>query len=301
VVRDYARKLTGDLDDPAEIYRRIQEHLARNFLYTLDPPHTEGDPVVHFLLRSKVGHCEYFASAAALLLTARGIPARLVTGSYGGEVGFFSHSFVVRGTNLHAWVEADLDGTGFVMLDPTPPAGLPAAMQRVSWLTRLSSLGREVEFFYDRRILGFDSLDQAAVFDAARQTIEGAASAAASWKRVWRETPATAAGGWMLALVGTAALLLFVADRWRRRSKLSHATRAYLSLRRLVARKLGALAPSVPPAEVARLLTETFPERGEDAQVVVRVYCADAFGGITPDDRTVQDVRDRVRRLEKLA
>ncbi len=299
-IRQYALSLTGDTEDPREIYRRIEQRLNADFVYTLDPPHSDGDPVVAFLLRSKAGHCEYFASAAALMLASRGVPARLVTGSYGGEVGFFSRAFVVRGDNLHAWVEADLDGTGFSVLDPTPADGRPAEHRRGSWWTRISSLGREIEFFYDRRILGFDSLDQAAIFDAARQTMDGAASAVASWKKAWKQAPASA-GGWTLGAVALAAALLFAADRWRHRPRLSAATRAYISLRGLAARRLGALSPSVPPAEVARLLGEAVPEGSEDARTVVQIYCADAFGGVAPDAPTVRDVQERVRRLKKLA
>ncbi len=227
-VRAYAMKLTGDTNDPKEIYRRIEQDFGEHFLYTLDPPHADGDPVIHFLLRSKTGHCEYFASATVLMLTARGIPARLVTGSYGGEVGFFSRSFVVRGSNLHAWVEADLDGTGFAVLDPTPDAGVPPATRRVSWLTRLTSLGREMEFFYDRRILGFDSLDQAMAAETARRALETAASAASSWKRVLRDGPG-AASGWALAVVALVAAILLLAGRWRRRPRVSAAARLSLA------------------------------------------------------------------------
>jgi len=298
-VRAYAMKLTGDTNDPKEIYRRIEQDFGEHFLYTLDPPHTDGDPVIHFLLRSKTGHCEYFASATVLMLTARGIPARLVTGSYGGEVGFFSRSFVVRGSNLHAWVEADLDGTGFAVLDPTPDAGVPPATRRVSWLTRLTSLGREMEFFYDRRILGFDSLDQAMAAETARRALETAASAASSWKRVLRDGPG-AASGWAVAVLALVAAIL-LSGRWRRRPRVSEATRAYLALRRLLGRRLGFLSPAIAPADVARLVGNAAPAGREDAEAVVRIYCADAFGGRQPDDRTVLELKERVRRLKKLA
>jgi hypothetical protein len=299
-VRDYAMRVTGDLDRPSEIYARIEDHFRKQFVYTLDPPRAQGDPVASFLVRSKAGHCEFFASAAALMLTARGVPARLVTGSYGGELGFFSRSLVVRGGNLHAWVEANLDGTGFVMLDPTPPAGIPAGTQRVSWLSRFSSLGRELEFFYDRRILGFDSIDQAQALEAARQGLDRTTSALASWKQNWKETT-QATGRWVLATAAVAILwLLFGAER-RRRARVPAATRAYLAVRRLLERRLGFLSPAVPPAEVARLLGESIPQARDDARAVVRIYCESAFGGIEPDLGTLQDVTERVRRLKKLA
>ena len=298
-VRDYAMKLTGDLSRPSEIYARIEEHFQKNFVYTIDPPRAEGDPVSYFLLHSKAGHCEFFASAAALMLTARGIPARLVTGSYGGELGFFSRSLVVRGNNLHAWVEADLDGNGFTILDPTPPAGIPPATQRVSWLSQLTSLGREIEFFYDRRVLGFDSIDQAGALDTARQGLDRVTSAVGSWNQDWRGFAASA-GRWMLAIAGAAALGLLIDAERRRRTRVPAPTRAYLTLRRLLERRKGSLSAAVAPAEVARLISESLPQGGEDARAVVRVYCASAFGGIAPDPATLQDLTDRVRRLRKL-
>jgi hypothetical protein len=64
---------------------------------------------------------------------------------------------------------------------------------------------------------------------------------------------------------------------------------------------LGFLSPSVPPAEVARLLGQSAPKAAEDAQRVIHVYCASAFGGISPDQKTLTDLRDSVRRLKKLA
>ncbi|MDQ5871945.1 MAG: DUF3488 and transglutaminase-like domain-containing protein, partial [Acidobacteriota bacterium] len=173
-IRDYAWKLTEGLTDPREIADRIVEHFRTGFVYTLDPPRGSGEPLANFLLRSKAGHCEYFASAAAMMLAARGVRARLVTGSYGGEVGAFSNVVVVRGTNLHAWVEAELDGSGFQVVEATPPSGVPPATSRVSWWKRLVTVGREIEFFYDRRIIGFDSGDQVQMTDALRDSVGGA-------------------------------------------------------------------------------------------------------------------------------
>ncbi|HYB52986.1 MAG TPA: transglutaminaseTgpA domain-containing protein, partial [Thermoanaerobaculia bacterium] len=299
-IREYANTLTGDLDNPAAIYDRIEERFRKEFVYTLDPPRSQGDPVAYFLRHSKAGHCEFFASAAALMLTARGVPARLVTGSYGGELGFFSRSLIVRGGNLHAWVEADLDGSGFVVLDPTPAAGIPEGARRVSWLARLTGLGREMEFFYDRRVLGFDSIDQAQAFDTARQGFDRAATELGSWKENWRSIGASA-GRWMFGASVAAALWLLLAAYLKRLSRLPAATRAYLAARHLLERRLGFLPPSVPPAEVARLLGQSSPEAAEDARRVVTVYCASAFGGLEPDAQTLADLDERVKRLKKLA
>ena len=297
-IQKYAIELTFGLSEPRAIARRIAEHFAKDFVYTLDPPRGSGDPLVHFLLRSKAGHCEYFASAAAMMLTARGIPARLVTGSYGGEEGLFSRTIVVRAQNLHAWVEAELDATGFQVFDPTPPGGLPPTLQAFSLLSRLAALGREIEFFYDRRVLSFDAADQAGAVETARESLAAAAGSLAALKDSARDVSPAA-----LAAVLGAGLLGWTI--WRRLSKTRKrhgpATQAYLALRHLLARKRGAVLPSTPPAEVARLFAETVPESREDARAVVAVYCASAFGGIEPGPDAVRQLSERVRRLKKLA
>jgi len=80
------------------------------------------DPVIDFLTRSREGHCEYFASALALLARASGIPARVVAGYRVEEVSPLGY-FVVRERHAHSWVEVWLDGR-WETVDPTPAAEL---------------------------------------------------------------------------------------------------------------------------------------------------------------------------------
>ena len=255
---------------------------------------------MHFLLQSKAGHCEYFASAAALMLTARGVPARLVTGSYGFESGFLTNAYIVRGGNLHAWVEANLGGGVFAVLDPTPPTGIPADLSHRSFWERLTSIGREVEFFYDRRILGFDSLDQAQNLEAARQSLGTVVESFIAWKnevkRLFASRPLVATAG-VLAALALSALGLRL---WKRRAFLPAPTRAYLALRRLTARRAGFVAPSVAPAEVARLFASAVPQGRGDAFAIVDAYCAAAFGGRTMDADSERDLAVRLARLKGL-
>jgi transglutaminase-like putative cysteine protease len=298
-IRAYAAGIVGETRDPALIYRAIESHLRKNFVYTLDPPAPRGDPLVDFVLRSHAGHCEYFASAAAMMLASRGIPARLVTGSYGGEAGLFSQSIVVRGGNLHAWVEADLDGSGFGVLDPTPPSGVPPATSRGSFLRRLVTLGREIEFFYDRRILGFESLDQQRILEAARERLSSVAESASGWKGFSPARAGIERGLLILALGGALAIL---AREWRRRhSRVPPATKAYVALRHLLARRAGSVSLATPPSEVARRFGQVVPGAQEDATAVVAVYCAAAFGGRQMNRQTEQELVERLKRLRHLA
>jgi hypothetical protein len=299
-IRQYAQELTGDLTEPLAIYARIRDNFAKRYMYTLEPPRGKGDPLVHFLLRSRAGHCEYFASAAAMMLTARGIPARLVTGSYGGEVGFFSRTLVVRGSNLHAWVEAKIDGRGFSVLDPTPPAGIPPAETRVSFLRFFSNLAREIEFFYDRRVLGFDSLEQVRIAEAVREAVSGLGRGIALWKQLAGspEFRGVLLGAFIIGLV---VILFVLLRREKQRAAANAATKAYLSVRRFLASRIGGLSPSVPPLEVARLLGESLPAARQDADAIVAVYCAASFGGRPVSSEAALDLADRLTRLRKLA
>ena len=54
-----------------------------------------------FLLQSRSGHCEYFATATVLLLRQLGIPARYAVGYAVNEPS--GHGYVVRERDAHAW------------------------------------------------------------------------------------------------------------------------------------------------------------------------------------------------------
>ena len=64
------------------------------------------DPVEDFLVNRKEGHCEYFASALALLLRSIDIPARMVNGFKGGDWNELTQTMNVRQKHAHSWVEA---------------------------------------------------------------------------------------------------------------------------------------------------------------------------------------------------
>ena len=59
-------------------------------------------PLARFLLQTRSGHCEYFATATVLLLRVLGIPARYAVGYYVHESTGDNH-YVVRERDAHAW------------------------------------------------------------------------------------------------------------------------------------------------------------------------------------------------------
>ena len=120
----------------------IQHKLRTQFKYSLSFQRRRGrDPLMDFLTRDRQGHCEYFASAMALLSRAAGIPSRVVTGYLVHERNPLGDHFVVRELNAHSWVEAWIKGRGWQTYDPTPATDLVAARDKeMSFLAALADL-----------------------------------------------------------------------------------------------------------------------------------------------------------------
>jgi len=68
-----------------------------------------------------IGDDEQYAVAMSLLAGELGIPARVVMGFYPDEKDEGAATFSATGENIHAWVEVNFDGFGWVPFDPTPP------------------------------------------------------------------------------------------------------------------------------------------------------------------------------------
>jgi len=93
---------------------------GQNFFYTLAPPPLESkDPIDEFLFDTRRGFCGHYASAFAVIMRDAGIPARIVTGYYGGAFNRYSDYWILRQSDAHAWVEIWIEGQGWQRIDPT--------------------------------------------------------------------------------------------------------------------------------------------------------------------------------------
>lgn len=89
-----------------------------NYRYSMRGLPTGEDALEQFLFEKKQGHCEFFASAFALLLRAAGVPARLVGGFLGGDYNELGGYYLVTDDMAHVWVEAYID-QHWVRIDPS--------------------------------------------------------------------------------------------------------------------------------------------------------------------------------------
>jgi len=108
----------ADYDARAYITAVLNYFSEQGFIYTLSPDLLGEDAMDDFLLQTRRGFCEHYASAFTYLMRLAGIPARVVIGYQGGVMNPLDDYMIVRQSDAHAWSEVWLDGR-WRRIDPT--------------------------------------------------------------------------------------------------------------------------------------------------------------------------------------
>lgn len=149
---------------PAAAVDAIRAHFVREFAYaTFQSAAASGaTPLEDFLLRTRAGHCEHFASATTLLLRAAGIPARYATGYSIQEWSEFEGAWIARERHSHAWSRAYVDGK-WIDVDSTPPTWLAIeSRDRPAWAA-LADAWSWARFRYARWLGGAGDVEKALI------------------------------------------------------------------------------------------------------------------------------------------
>lgn len=110
-----------------KILLRLRHYFATEFTYTthLTTPGLgkvqRWTAIGTFLEKTRAGHCEYFATATALILRECGIPARYCVGFAVSEYDEQRKEWVMRGKHSHAWCRV-WDKDHWEDADLTPPS-----------------------------------------------------------------------------------------------------------------------------------------------------------------------------------
>jgi transglutaminase-like putative cysteine protease len=191
-VRQLAEELTKDIEAPYDKIVAIQQFLETRYTYSLDleKPMTD-DPLHDFLFISRSGHCEYFATAMAVMCRSIGIPARLVRGFQPGEWNDLGQFYEVRQSDSHAWVEVLFPEPRWVEFDPSPRAAADEYFNsRRSFLARMFSKRLlQLQIFWRQNVIGYN--------ETRRLRLYG------EMKEFARDLPGALAGGLGKALGGT--------------------------------------------------------------------------------------------------
>lgn len=103
---------------------QIQDRL-RGFDYSLDVDQpVSSDYIQEFLLTTRVGYCQQFATAFAVIARHLGYPSRVQVGFLPGSTEVSAPDrYVVRGSDTHAWPEVYFEDLGWIPFEPTPRDG----------------------------------------------------------------------------------------------------------------------------------------------------------------------------------
>lgn len=291
-IPELAKSVVGAERSPDAQARTLEKYLRTNYGYTLELPKVEPqDPLAFFLFHRRKGHCEYFASAMAVMLRTLGIPSRVVTGFQSGVYNPISETQLIRSSDAHSWVEAWLPDRGWTTFDPTPPD--PNAARLSPW-TRLSFYADAVDVFWQDWVLNYNLERQ---LQLASRVGESGRHIGANWTdgpRWWRSPDWKRLRDMFVVLLGAAAVAFLgkflKRDGWRwwtmRRRMLkvqrgdAHPSDATLLYERMLKalRRRGIEKPAwLTPSEFAHIVQE--PELSLLVEDFTTAYNELRFGG----------------------
>ncbi|MBC8877215.1 MAG: DUF3488 domain-containing protein [Planctomycetes bacterium] len=120
IADEIAKEQRAQGRNQAALARALRDHFQNPELYTYSlnfseiPRKDKVDPIEDFVANHRTGHCEYYASALAMMLRSQGIPSRLVTGFKPSEYNEVGGYYQVLQSDAHCWVEAYLPRQGIV-------------------------------------------------------------------------------------------------------------------------------------------------------------------------------------------
>lgn len=275
-VRELALRLGGDLP-PVQAADALVAWLGSELRYTRELPGEVEDPIAHFLFERKEGHCEFFASALAILLRINGIPARVAAGYYGASFVEAGNYWLVRQGDAHAWTEAWFPDTGWVRFDATP-AEVRSGDASSAW-SRMVEWLDVIRARWSDWVLDFDSRDQlriASTLVEAFSRRRGAGAGLAGPARI---------GVVAVCLVGVVWLSLRLWRRLRAEGGTPvpphhrRAVRLYRAVKRLLRRHGIDLPESATPSDWEAAAAAVLPDKAPAIAAAIRAYAQTRFGG----------------------
>lgn len=144
---------------PQDILTTVNRFFNTEFNYSLELARQGQNrtPLSAFLEQHRSGHCEYFATATALLLRRVGIPSRYVVGYSVHEFSQLEDRYIVRSRNAHAWTQVYIDGN-WQTFDPTPASWIAFEDRQTSSWQDIKDIFSWLRFQLNQTIAIFKAL-----------------------------------------------------------------------------------------------------------------------------------------------
>jgi hypothetical protein len=308
-----AREVTASAKNELDMAQKLVRYLqSSRYKYSLSLPDVGARPPLEaFLFDFKSGHCEYFASAMAIMLRSLGIPARNVTGFVGGRYNPYGGYYALRQGDAHSWVEAYVEGRGWVTYDPTPTlraelgpkSGMWADLQafmdalKTRWLTSVVGYDLRTQISLLRKLAQMFADSDAKGGGAARDNGDQLGGLKRFGKVV------------VLVLVGVgAAVAALIWFRRRRRSKqnvrvlrpeVAEVVRLYQQLERVLEAAGYGRLPSTTPQEHVKDLEAASFELVGDVRLVTERYMQVRYGSESLSEAERMQLKAAIERLKR--
>jgi transglutaminase-like putative cysteine protease len=321
-IPDLARTITAAEADAYDKAAALETYLRGHYSYTLKLTGKPGEsPLSHFLFEARAGHCEYFASAMAVMLRTMGIPSREVNGFLPGEYNDIAGDYIVRGSDAHSWVEVYFPGNGWVTFDPTPAA--PPA--EPGMFSRLALIVDWIQLNWNEWVISYDFAHQVVLAQnlqhksrnwrqALRSWFESKQERGRVWLRNWQARHVRSAlflpfllillvFAFRYGLIGKVLSALHLNVQLRTRASLKAspalASRLYAELLRLMERRGFARKESQAPFEFAEAVRE--PKLAPAVHEFTRLYADARFGGAPCDISRLRELLSQIRSAPRLS
>jgi protein-glutamine gamma-glutamyltransferase len=125
----------------------VSRFFKENFSYSLNRQqrYPKGKYLANFLFKNRQGHCEYFATATALLLRSVNIPTRYVVGYSIDEYSSLERQYIARARHAHSWTQVYVNNQ-WQILDTTPAVWAPFEEENASAIEPLMDLWAWVSY-----------------------------------------------------------------------------------------------------------------------------------------------------------
>jgi transglutaminase-like putative cysteine protease len=276
-LRAVARTIAQQQGDAARLRALETWYRDGKFLYATTGMPTGDDPIDAFLFTKRRGNCEFFASSAALILRAAGVPTRLVGGYYGGIYNELGNYYVVSDDMAHVWLEVYIVGKGWETVDPSGWARNAAVLGERGRLGLLRKVQLAVDaagYFWNLTVINYDLERQVQILNRANSGLRRL-----SWPSIRTGHP------YYLLLVAVPAAAWFLLLRRRRVSAEARLLKDFL--RRVERVHHFTLPPASGLYDLAAALNR--PE----IDAFVSLYCRSVYR-----DRALS--REKIRQLRRL-
>jgi len=133
---ELVEETVAGIQDPYDRVKALRDMIVSRCFYTTNAPAVPlaKDAAAYFLLTSRRGACDLFATAMAVTARLAGVPARVAVGFQVGQYDARSRTFTVRQSDAHAWAEIYFLGVGWVPFE----VQAPEVYESQTWMSLLS-------------------------------------------------------------------------------------------------------------------------------------------------------------------